>query len=312
MKHKKFDIQILREIKILYRYDNWHAVIALLLDYLVITIAIYLSECSFAFLPISILLIGSRQRALATILHEASHSALTKNKKLGKILGTYCSGYLIFQSWNSYYLSHVKQHHPKLGSEIDPDYLYYKESKIFEKHSKLAFFYHFLISHFLFLKTLSSLKYLIYNRLLKTNFFELLKIIVMHLTLALTLSYCIGWYAYFLYWLLPYITTFQMITWFIELAEHYPMIASAEQNIMASRNRFSHPIEHFFTGMHSENYHLIHHLFPAIPFWNLKKAHKILLQDKDYSEINSTFGGIFLSNRGYSSMWINLWKNYGK
>ncbi|HFC8141078.1 TPA: fatty acid desaturase [Neisseria meningitidis] len=115
MYHKKFDKEILLKIKELYRYDNWHAVLAILYDYLIIIFSIFLSEQSYWFLPLTILLIGSRQRALATILHEASHSALTKNKKFGQILGTYFSGYLIFQSWNSYCVSHVKNHHPKLG-----------------------------------------------------------------------------------------------------------------------------------------------------------------------------------------------------
>lgn len=102
MYHKKFDKEILLKIKELYRYDNWHAVLAILYDYSIIIFSIFLSEQSYWFLPLTILLIGSRQRALATILHEASHSALTKNKKFGQILGTYFSGYLIFQSWNSY------------------------------------------------------------------------------------------------------------------------------------------------------------------------------------------------------------------
>ncbi len=34
MYHKKFDKEILLKIKELYRYDNWHAVLAILYDYL--------------------------------------------------------------------------------------------------------------------------------------------------------------------------------------------------------------------------------------------------------------------------------------
>jgi len=36
MYHKKFDKEILLKIKELYRYDNWHAVLAILYDYLII------------------------------------------------------------------------------------------------------------------------------------------------------------------------------------------------------------------------------------------------------------------------------------
>lgn len=54
--------------------------------------------------------------------------------------------------------------------------------------------------------------------------------------------------------------------------------------------------------------HLIHHLFPAIPFWNLKKAHHILMQDDGYRFINERFGGIFVSGNKNLSMWQQLWK----
>lgn len=107
-----------------------------------------LSEYSYWFLPLTILIIGSRQRALATILHEAAHFALTKNKKIGRVLGIYCSGYLVFQSWDSYAQSHVKNHHPKLGTDLDPDYEYYKSSGVFASYSKRQFFGNFLYLHF--------------------------------------------------------------------------------------------------------------------------------------------------------------------
>lgn len=307
MEHKKFDKEILRRIKTLYVYDNWHAPLALIMDYAVIIFAVLLSEYSYWFLPLTLLLIDSRQRALATILHEASHSALTENKHFGKILGTYFSGYLIFQSWDSYCLSHVKNHHPKIGTDSDPDYQYYKEAGVFDSYGKREFFWKFLISPVLCLKLFSNIKYLIVNRLISDiSKKELFKILITHSVFFATGSFLVGWKFYLLYWLLPYLTVFQTITWFIELAEHYPMIAYAESNIEISRNRFSHFIEHFFTGMHGENYHLLHHLFPAIPFWNLKKAHHILMQDEEYRSVNEKFGGIFISGNNNPSMWRQL------
>lgn len=40
MQHKKFDREILKQIKSLYVYDNWHALIALGMDFALIVFAI--------------------------------------------------------------------------------------------------------------------------------------------------------------------------------------------------------------------------------------------------------------------------------
>jgi fatty acid desaturase len=117
----------------------------LLIDYLLIVFSIYVSQLNLWLYPLTLMVIGSRQRALATILHEAAHKTLARNRKLNKILGTYFSGYLIFQTWSSYSRSHVVNHHTRLGSpEFDPDLKHYIESGVFDRKSKKKF----LLDHF--------------------------------------------------------------------------------------------------------------------------------------------------------------------
>jgi len=310
-KHR-FSKEIKEQIKTLYLYDNYHAPLALLQNLFWISLAIYLGDSSSWLLPLAILLIGARQRALATLLHEAAHGALCRSKRLEKFIGTWCSGYLIFQSWGSYKRSHTLEHHHKLGSpEHDPDYQYYRHSGVFEKRSPFIFAFMYLIKPILFLNVLGSLRYLVVNRLIRClSKDELLSILVCQCLIALCLAMAIGIKGYFLYWLLPYLTAFQTLTWFIELSEHYPMIAEVTTDIQATRNRFSHAVEHFFTAMHGENFHLTHHLFPAIPYWNLKKAHRILLADPVYAYVNAGFGGIFLSSNFVPSLWAGILSGY--
>jgi len=133
-------------------------------------VAIYLGEVNLWFLPLSILLVSSRQRALATILHEATHGALCNNKKLEKIIGTWCAGYTIFQTWGSYKLSHTLEHHHKLeDTNYDPNFKYYQESGVFNESSPLKFIFKYLISPIFFLSIFRSLKYLLINRLIRCN-----------------------------------------------------------------------------------------------------------------------------------------------
>lgn len=102
------------------------------------------------------------------------------------------------------------------------------------------------------------------------------------------------WHSFLLFWVLPYLTTFQVVNWFCELGEHYPKLAQSNIDIFMSRNRLGPWWENFLFGMHNENLHLEHHLNPAIPFWNLPKARKIRLQDPTYAALDKQTGGLFV------------------
>ncbi|HJT93066.1 MAG TPA: fatty acid desaturase, partial [Mycobacterium sp.] len=97
-----------------------------------------------------------------------------------------------------------------------------------------------------------------------------------------------------LFWIVPYFTTFQIITWFIELAEHTPLLKHSDHNLYLSRNRKSRGIEWFLTSMHAENYHLDHHLDPRTPFWNMRHANAIRRHcDRQYRQWDNQAGGLF-------------------
>lgn len=83
-----FHPEIRERIRNLYRYDNYHGPLAVSINFLTIAFAIALSTYCYYFFPLTILVIGSRQRALATLLHEAAHGTLAKNKTLNTLLGT--------------------------------------------------------------------------------------------------------------------------------------------------------------------------------------------------------------------------------
>lgn len=103
------------------------------------------------------------------------------------------------------------------------------------------------------------------------------------------------------FWIVPFLTTFQILGWFIELAEHAPYMNN-RLDVHMTRNRHSHWFEQFLTGIHGEAYHLAHHLRPRVPFWKMAELHRILLRDPDYRQWDSQCGGIFLSENGAPSV----------
>lgn len=313
IKKYRFESSIYPQLKPLFKLDNWHCWLAFGENCLFICLAIWISYCSSWYLyPATIVLIGSRQRALATLLHEASHQAIAKNKTLNFIMGTFLSGYLIFQSMSSYSKSHVEGHHNHLGNhEKDPDYKFALSQGLYgqELESKI-FYWRYIISPLLFFKVPQYIKSLLVSRLLEQK--NYLETCVMLLWWLMIISLSITgnlWKELILFWLVPYLTFFQIIGWFIELAEHYPLMDN-QITLYMSRNRHSHLIEGFLTGMHNETYHLVHHLFPSIPFWNTPKAHAILMQDANYAEHDRQSGGIFCSDNDAPSILFVKQTNY--
>ncbi|MBL4544308.1 MAG: hypothetical protein JKP98_13565 [Rhodobacteraceae bacterium] len=75
--------QILRKLTTLTDTSNLAAIRALLFDYAVIAFAVYIAVgISYWLYPISLILIGSTQRAFVNLLHETVHGMLAKNKVL--------------------------------------------------------------------------------------------------------------------------------------------------------------------------------------------------------------------------------------
>lgn len=138
----KFNDDLIEELNQLSDLNNYRGIIALTSDWIVIfaiiVLSLYFDNVLLYFL--AVVIIGTRQRALATILHESAHRVLAKNTKINDVLGKYFSGYFIFQTFQKYAKSHVILHHNYLGKKNkDPDYAYYIESNLFEEVTKRRF-----------------------------------------------------------------------------------------------------------------------------------------------------------------------------
>ncbi|CAF2958477.1 unnamed protein product [Rotaria sp. Silwood2] len=57
-----------------------------------------------------------------------------------------------------------------------------------------------------------------------------------------------------------------------------------------TRNRFCGWLWNFFLGVHNENYHLVHHLFPKIPEWEYDNVRHILMKDETYASLHRRLG----------------------
>jgi fatty acid desaturase len=308
-----FPRDIVRSIKQL-RPDNWHAVLYLIKDYAVIAGFIYLSAgVSWWFYPLSVLMIGAHQRGLSTLLHDSAHGVLAKNRTFNFLLGTLPTAWLIFQRHFAYRESHVLTHHPYLGrADRDPDLEFFINEGVFQPRSDGSFLWQVVVLPMLGSKTWAYLKYLVRNRyrmlmeslgarsdsrpVKRTDWqYQFDRWGFGCFWLVMSISGIFTAFGLYLvaFWLVPYITSFHIIGWFIEMSEHCSSIEGRSTNVLMARNRRSRHIERWLTGINSDGYHLDHHLDPTTPFWLLPEAHRIRMRDGVYAAHCNQTGGLF-------------------
>jgi fatty acid desaturase len=321
-KRFRSDANTQKKLRELNRLDNWHGPLALSYDYAVIAAVVTLTVgVSWWFYPVALLVIGSRMRALATVLHESAHGVLASSKRLNTALGSVLSGYLIFQLYFPYRKSHVNTHHPMLGDPTrDPDLRYFIDNGVYDSSLTVRQrFMRFVLIPVVGGRTVSTLRYLLGNRLFyrgggegrqPVTSKERADQFAFTATWVVILAVVAGtgqWLALLLFWVVPYLTTFAIITWFIELAEHTPLVRDSDENIYMTRNRKSRGVEWFLTSMHGENYHLDHHLDPRTPFWNMRRANRIrAAHDPVYKGWDDQAGGLF--HRGPQGQPAAVWR----
>jgi fatty acid desaturase len=309
-KHR-FSREIINGVRSLYSLDNGHGALAVLQNLLIIATAVMLGEYVgwAVYLPV-IILIGSRQRAMATLTHEAAHGTLARNKTLNDMLGTIFSGYTVAILLRTYKDSHVRDHHGSFGDpEADCDFRYMIKQGVYGQSRGWKYIWHVIVSPALLLKVPAYIMYLARDRFVfgndKNDRYEVALFAVFWITIFAS-SIAAGVFdLLFWYWIVPFFSTYQIVGWYIELAEHAPLMERGK-DIHMSRNRNSHWVEGLFTGMHGESFHLAHHLFPRVPFWRMSELNQLLRQDAVYRASDDACGGIFLSSNDAPSLVVQL------
>ena len=214
-------------------------------------------------------MIATRQRALATLLHEAAHGTLAKNRRLNKFLGTWFSGYVIFQSYETYRRSHVRDHHGSFGDvHADPDLRAHIAAGLYTPHTGARFAWRYLVQPLLGRQTPAIVKELISARLsgTKDEVRRGMGVVIYMAAIGVACAVAGVFTEFVLYWLVPLLVVFPMVNWYIELLEHFPLAGSDSVDVRTTRHRAVGPISRHLVGIHNEGYHLDHHLTARIPY----------------------------------------------
>lgn len=276
-------------LKSLFKTKPYIHALAMLFDWTIIAACIYLYVRfpSWWLYIIAVIIIGARLHGLAILMHDATHYRFLKNRKWNDLLSNLFTMYPIFSCIEDYRKNHLA-HHAKLNTEEDPDWVAKLGKRPFTfPQTKTQFLlmvgsylllYQGIMDAFWFIKRFSS-----NNKKKaedsKVNYAR----ISFYMVLVSVLTYFGIWKYYLLLWVVPYFSTFFMFQYIRSVAEHFGGLNY--DNLLTSTRTVKTPLlERFFLGPHNVGYHLEHHLYAAVPFYNLPKLHKLLLEHGNYEE----------------------------
>ena len=297
------------DIKKYQKKSDMKSLVALLFDFGLIIISIssvvYYSKLYgintyyYILFFINAIIVGSRLHGFAALAHDAIHYSLFKNKKLNNILGNILF-WLIFYSFEGKRNLHFTHHAFVNHHSNDPKYLISSkvDQAIDNSPIRLILFFLFLMTGllgiYMFLKGIANtygltsankkVKKSKDNLPEKNKYYKLL----FYLVIFSFISYFSIWFEFFIYYIFPLFSFFMTSTWVRVLSEHSHIPNSKNRD---NDNFFGHTrtvtanwLEGFLFAPHNAHYHVEHHLFPTVPFYNLSKLHKKLMENKYFSE----------------------------
>ena len=228
----------------------------------------------------AILIIGGRQLGMAILMHEGAHGLLFKNQKLNAFIGQYLTAFPIGANMPSYRKYHLV-HHLNTQQENDPDLQLSAPFPISRKSLYRKIFRDLTGQTGLKLRV-GQLVMTIKNRNAPAvdgdQAFAVNNIAGPYLTNLILFLICFltgYWWVYFVFWLLPLFTVFQLFIRIRNIAEH--ALTSNDNNpLQHARTTRANWLARAFVAPYWVNYHVEHHAYMYVPCWRLKSLHRAM------------------------------------
>jgi len=248
--------------------------------------------------------IAGRQHALGVLGHDGSHYRLSSNKTVNDWVSDYLCMLPTFFSISRWREEHIT-HHRFINSSDDP---YLKDFKAYEQ-------WHWPKTRTAALKVLlGDLFGLALHTALEpakrwAPFFnvkpelsaaEKFRVWTFYPGLVLAVSLTGNWFNFLVLWLVPMLTFGIFFVRWRTIAEHLGL--GDPHDVNGTRHVDAGFIERLFFSPLGINYHIDHHIFPGVPFYNLPRLHQRLLQEPVYRDNAIIKDGYFGHNSVYSDV----------
>lgn len=272
------------ELKKLAALQPWKSTAAIAFDWTVIALAIAVSEYAgnvFVYLACAAVIAG-RMHGLGVLMHEASHFRLFRNRKLNDWIGDVFTAWPILATVASYRLNHLA-HHQNTNTHDDPDWVVKLDQIAFKFPQKAWTAIKHMGGYLIAVQTFRDLAHVlprISRSDTSTRGYKLLRFGFYIGVVALMAWLGLLW-QFFIYWLVPYFTVLFLFLHVRSVAEHFGDM-DYEADLDGTRTVKPYFWERWFFAPHNVHYHLEHHLYPGVPFYNLPALHKALMKSERY------------------------------
>ncbi|MFO1093709.1 MAG: fatty acid desaturase family protein [Planctomycetaceae bacterium] len=270
------------ELRYLSTLQPWRGLAHVALEWVLITAAIAVELAlwrwnhiagAIAYIP-AVIWIGARQHALAILMHEAAHFRFLPRRTLNDFFGELLTGWPILISMRSYRRLHFA-HHRAPNTHADPDWMLRLNRDWAFPKTRWELF-QILLRDFLALNLREQLQF--FGRYAgpggrKRSWIDVAAIFFFGGLIA-ALTYFQVWTVFLLLWVVPMMSWLKVALRLRTIGEHYGL----EYDHMLRQTRTTYPnlLEKLLIAPKNIGYHLDHHLYPSVPFYNLPALHRAL------------------------------------
>jgi len=257
----------------------------------------------------AIIIVATRQQACFVLAHDAAHYRLFSNRILNDLIGGFVAT-IVGISMRTYRVVH-RLHHNHLYEARDPDIPLHGgyprgKSYLFKKLGRdfLGLTAHKTYGYFFGAPAIND-NAGTNNRPLDDTSPSLRLaarrdrwlVVTFHLTAPILAFYFGFGLEYLILWVLPLVTVLQAILRLRAICEH-GAVKDTQSPLLAARTNVGPKVMIWLLFPHHVNYHIEHHLYPAIPHYNLPDCHAALkklgvMENAEVRPITTTFAQIF-------------------
>ena len=274
-------------VKALSRIKPWRGILQIALEWLAIAAAILL--CKTYWNPmlyiITVMWIGARQNGLGVMMHEAVHYRLLPNRKWNDWVGEIFTAWPVLVTVNGFRQTHWA-HHLHVNKPEDPDW---QRKRVYPKSGLDVLF----ITLKFWLGFHAIRMFIELNRAAKIPArLTYLRLSLYGAVVAASIVFHF-WVGLLVYWILPLFTYFLWIIYIRGAAEHFDSIENQDDLLEKTRHIEANLFERLLITPNYIHVHIGHHLYPSVPFYNLRELQRLLMLNPDYARRAHVTRGYF-------------------